>query len=302
MYHVTEAGHTNWCHVVGWLRGERPPLREVGPPEQPQRGLRRSLAQRRPPATLRKQSRPPQTPFFVALHLESNTTNYHITTSLRSSTAISPSLLPVSGGRVAPVHPRDAYSHSLLVAAGENNLPLAAPLRGGREPSLASVVAHGCSLTLLRFSNSRTHYAVSFDKKCSWIFRVFFLKSRKKNELRFSVLFVNLGPDSWRFSICTKPYLVPDKVPNVFDVWGGRHIFYQFFRNARQSRARVGALAWGRVGLGKRLGWVDAFSRLDKKKHKNTINSLKTSIKWNIFGSFSDSNCGTKPVKAPRGT
>ena len=73
-----------------------------------QRGLRRSLAQRRPPATLRKQSRPPQTQFFVALHLESFTTNYHITTSLRSSTAISPSLLPVSGGGVTPAHPRDA--------------------------------------------------------------------------------------------------------------------------------------------------------------------------------------------------
>ena len=78
LFCVTEAGHANWCHVVGWLRGEKPPLREVGTPEQPQRGLRRSLAQRSPPATLRNQPRPPQTQFFVALHLESCTTNYQI--------------------------------------------------------------------------------------------------------------------------------------------------------------------------------------------------------------------------------
>ena len=118
-------------------------MREVGPPERPQRGLRRSLAQRRPPATFRKQSKPPQTQFFVALHLESYTTNYHMMTSFRSSTAISPSLLPASGGGAAPAHPRDAKSHSLQAAAGRNNLPLTAALRGGREPSLASVVAHG---------------------------------------------------------------------------------------------------------------------------------------------------------------
>ena len=108
MFYVTEAGHANRCHVVGRLRGEKPPLREVGPLEQPQRGLQRSLAQRRPPATLRIQSRSRQIKFFVALHLESYTTNYYMTTSLRSSTAIFPSLLPVSGSGVAPAHPRDA--------------------------------------------------------------------------------------------------------------------------------------------------------------------------------------------------
>ena len=108
LFCVTEASHENLCHVVGWLRGEKPPLWEIGRPEQPQRGLRRSLAQRRPPATLRKQSRPPKTQFFDAQHLENCATNYYMVTSLRSSTAISPSLLPVSGGGVAPAHPRDA--------------------------------------------------------------------------------------------------------------------------------------------------------------------------------------------------
>ena len=37
-----------------------------------------------------------------------DTTNYHMMTSLRNSTAIPPSLLPVSSGGVAPAHPRDA--------------------------------------------------------------------------------------------------------------------------------------------------------------------------------------------------
>ena len=36
MFYVAEAGHANWYHVVGSLRGEKPPLREVGTPEQPQ--------------------------------------------------------------------------------------------------------------------------------------------------------------------------------------------------------------------------------------------------------------------------
>ena len=108
MFHVTEAGHANWRRVVGRLTGEKPPLREVGPPEQLQRDLRMPLAQPRPPATHRKQSRPPQTHFFVALHLESCTTNHHITTSLKCSTAMSPSLLPVWGDGAAPAYPRDA--------------------------------------------------------------------------------------------------------------------------------------------------------------------------------------------------
>ena len=64
MFYVTEAGHANWCHVVGGLRGEKPSLREAGAPEQPQRSLRRPLAQPRPLATLRNQSKPPHKPNF----------------------------------------------------------------------------------------------------------------------------------------------------------------------------------------------------------------------------------------------
>ena len=44
MFPVTEAGHSNLCGIVGFLRGEKPPLREVGPPEQSQCDLRRPLA------------------------------------------------------------------------------------------------------------------------------------------------------------------------------------------------------------------------------------------------------------------
>ena len=63
--------------------------------------------------------------------------------SFIGSTAFSSSLLPVTGGGVAPAHPRDAQSHGPDAAAGQTFLLLAFALLGGREPSLASVVAHG---------------------------------------------------------------------------------------------------------------------------------------------------------------
>ena len=37
MFHVTEPGPTKLCGVVGCFRGEKPPLREVGPPGRSQR-------------------------------------------------------------------------------------------------------------------------------------------------------------------------------------------------------------------------------------------------------------------------
>ena len=43
---------------------------------------------------------------------------------------------------------------------------------------------------------------------------------------------------------------------------------------------------------------VDALSRFEKEKHKDTKNSLISSIKWNIFGTLSGKICGTKTVKA----
>ena len=64
MSHVTEAVHAYLCGVVGCLRGEKPPLRKVGPPEQSQRDLRRRLARPRPSAVPKKQSRSSQTRVF----------------------------------------------------------------------------------------------------------------------------------------------------------------------------------------------------------------------------------------------
>ena len=44
------------------------------------------------------------------------------------------------------------------------------------------------------------------------------------------------------------PQAVPDKSAKCISMFsGGPHDFHQFFQNARRGRARVGALAWGRV-------------------------------------------------------
>ena len=160
MSHVTEAVHAYLCGVVGCLRGEKPPLRKVGPPEPSQRDLRKPSARPRPSTTPQKKSRPSQTQFFIPLCLPNHTSTNRVTTSLRSSIAVSPSLLPARGFGAAPAHPRDPKSDSLLAGAGKNNLPVAAALRGGRLPSLASLVANGCFLTFARYSNFRTQHAI----------------------------------------------------------------------------------------------------------------------------------------------
>ena len=68
MFHVlAKTGHTNLCGVVGCFRGEKPPLREVGSPEQSRRHLRRPLAQPRPSAAPQKKLRPSQTRVFIPL-------------------------------------------------------------------------------------------------------------------------------------------------------------------------------------------------------------------------------------------
>ena len=70
-----------------------------------------------------------------------------MTTSLRNSIAVSPSLLDAWGFGAALAHPRDPKGDSLLSGAGRTSLPLAAALRGGRVPSLASFDVNGCFLT-----------------------------------------------------------------------------------------------------------------------------------------------------------
>ena len=80
-------------------------------------------------------------------------------TSLRSSIAALPSLLPAWGFRTASTRPTDPKSDRLLAGAGRKCQPPPPALRGGRVPSLATLVANGCSFTLLRFSY--------FTKQCA---------------------------------------------------------------------------------------------------------------------------------------
>ena len=68
-------------------------------------------------------------------------------------------MLPVWCSGTEPAHPRDPKSDSLLAGAGKNNMPVAAALRGGRSPWLASLVARGCFLTRVRYSNFRTYHS-----------------------------------------------------------------------------------------------------------------------------------------------
>ena len=58
MFHVTEEGRTNLCGGVGSFRGEKMPLREVGPPERSHRDLRRPSAQSRPSVAPPKKAKP----------------------------------------------------------------------------------------------------------------------------------------------------------------------------------------------------------------------------------------------------
>ena len=106
------------------------------------------IAQSRPPTAPQKKTRPWQTHFFIPLCLPNHTSTGHVTTSLRSSIAVSASLLAAWGFGVAPAHLRHAKSDGLLSDAGKTSLPLAATLRGGSAPSVASLVANGCFLIL----------------------------------------------------------------------------------------------------------------------------------------------------------
>ena len=101
----TEANHANICLVVDCFRGEIHQSREAGPSERPQPEARRPLAQSRPPTAPQKNSRPSQAQFFIPL-FPNHTSTDQVTTSLRSSIAVSRSLLATWGFWAAPAHPR----------------------------------------------------------------------------------------------------------------------------------------------------------------------------------------------------
>ena len=142
MSHETEANHANICHVIDCFRGEIHQSRGAGPPERPQPEGRRPPAQNKPPTAPQKKSRPSQNQFLIPLCLPNQTSTDQVTTSLRSSIAVSASLLAAWRFGAAPDHPRDPKSDSLLSNAGKTSLPLATALRGGRASPLASSVAN----------------------------------------------------------------------------------------------------------------------------------------------------------------
>ena len=113
----TEESHANLSRVVDCFTGEIHHSRETGPPEQPQREARRTLVQSRPSAAPQTNTRPSQTQFFIPLCLANRT--------LRGCAS----------------HPRHPKSDILSGCACRNNRSLPASPRGGRGPSLASLVA-----------------------------------------------------------------------------------------------------------------------------------------------------------------
>ena len=145
--HETEENHANLCLILDCFGGEIHQTRETGPPERPQPEARRPLAQSRPHTALQQKSRPSHTQLFIPLCLPNHTSTDQVTTSLRNSIAVPASLLTAWGFGAAPAHPSDPKGDSLLSDAGKTSLPLAAALRRGSAPSLASLVANGCFLT-----------------------------------------------------------------------------------------------------------------------------------------------------------
>ena len=146
MFHETKANHANLCLVVDCFRGEIHERQghwsgRSARPDAP-------LEQRRPPLAPKKKTRSSQTQFSIPLCLPNHMSTDQVTTSLRRSIAISGSLLAAWGFGAALAHPRHLKSDSLLSDAGQTRLPLAAALRVGSVPSLASLVANGCFLTL----------------------------------------------------------------------------------------------------------------------------------------------------------
>ena len=136
-WHVpeTEASHANLSRVVDCFTGDIHHSRETGPPEKPQREVRRPLAQSRSSAAPHKNTRPPQT------------TRAPTRSRLRSEFD---RCIPVAAACVGiwgcASHPRHPKRDSLFGGAGRNNRPLPAAPRGGRGLSTRLV---GCPLVFV---------------------------------------------------------------------------------------------------------------------------------------------------------
>ena len=103
-WHVpeTQTRHANLSRVVDCFTGEIHHSRETGPPEQPQREVRRPLAQSRLSAAPQNFTRPSKPQFCIPLCLANHTSTDQVTTLPRSSITVSWSLLPTRGLGAAP--------------------------------------------------------------------------------------------------------------------------------------------------------------------------------------------------------
>ena len=109
MFHETDAGHADLCGVVDCVRGEILRSREATPARTP---TAPSADRPRHPPQNQGRRRPS---FSILRCLPSHMSTYQVTTSLRSSPAVSPSLLPAWGFGAAPAHPRDTQGRSTPV-------------------------------------------------------------------------------------------------------------------------------------------------------------------------------------------
>ena len=171
MFHETEANHANLRLVVDCFGGAIHQSREAGPPYWPQPEARRSLfrshRKNRPRRLEKIKVVANKTQFFIPLCLPNHTSTNQVTTSLKSSIAVSPSPLPAWGFGAAPAHPRDSKrNESAVVSHGSPGRTRA------RTPSLASLVATGCFLTSCVFE-FRTQHRSFLDRSQSRIFREF---------------------------------------------------------------------------------------------------------------------------------
>ena len=135
-------------------------LREVKPPGQSQRDLPRPQARPRQPTVPKKTSKAIRN--LLSLPCKTTNTN-QVTTSLKSSIAVSPSLLPVWGFGAAPTHqeiPREIASKTVSAkqSAGSRDAPrrtLAVARRGGCQQVFHDLNAVHCSA----FFDFLTRYA-----------------------------------------------------------------------------------------------------------------------------------------------
>ena len=148
-----EAIHANLGRAVGCFTGDEiRHSRETGPPKQPQREVRRPLAQSRPRRGASEIYKAvANLVFYLSLlrALHEHRPGHDCAQKFDRCIPVAATCLGLRG---CTSHRRYPKNDSLFGGAGRNSRPLTAAPRGGRGPSLASLVALWCSLTLVRYS------------------------------------------------------------------------------------------------------------------------------------------------------